>query len=185
MYSINKTTGIIFSLIMMILGMFAFLNPFALGTSLSYIITIGLGIYGVTSIVAYFRVTPKERNGWTLANGIILSALAVLMLWTALGNAYGSVQMITTLAFAIGFLALLGGIDQIRSFILLRKYAVPGAGWMLAGGILNLLLTAVILINPLFGWFGISVIWGIYLTVSGLVLFAESCSGMRGMYPAV
>ena len=54
--------------------------------------------------------------------------------------------------------------DRIRSFILLRKYAVPGAGWMLAGGILNLLLTAVILINPLFGWFGISVIWGIYLT---------------------
>lgn len=185
MYSMNKTTGIIVSLIMIGLGLLAFLNPFALGAGLSYIITIGLGIYGITSIVAYFRVVPEERNGWTLANGIILTVLAGLMLWTALGNPYGSIQMITTLAFAIGLITFIGGIDQVRSYFILRRLDVPGAGWLLAGGILDLLLTAVILINPLFGWFGISIIWGIYLTMSGLVLFAESCSGRRGMSPAV
>ena len=52
---------------------------------------------------------------------------------------------------------------------------------MLTSGILNLILTAIILINPVLGWFGITMIWGIYLTMSGLVLFAESCSGTRGV----
>lgn len=185
MYSMNRTTGIIVSVILMILGLLTFLNPFSLGVGLSYIITIGLGVYGVSGIVTYFRVPREHRNGWTLANGIIISVLAVLMLWTALGNSYGTIQMVSTLAFAIGFMSLLGGIDQIKAFSMLRRYSVPGAGWMLTSGILNLILTAIILINPVLGWFGITMIWGIYLTMSGLVLFAESCSGTRGVAPAV
>ena len=60
-----------------------------------------------------------------LANGIIISVLAVLMLWTALGNSYGTIQMVSTLAFAIGFMSLLGGIDQIKAFSMLRRYSVP------------------------------------------------------------
>lgn len=185
MYSINKTGGVIVSIVMMILGLLTFLNPFSLGLGLSYIVTAGLGIYGIANIVAYFRVQPVHRNGWTLANGIILSLLSALMLWTALGNTYGSVQMVTLLAFAMGFLTLLGGIAQIQSFVILRRSSVPGAGWMLAGGIFNLALTLILLINPLVGWIGITMIWGLYLTVSGLSLFAESCSGTRGVYPAI
>ena len=156
-------------------------------------VTVGLGIYGVSNIVTYFKVEPELRNGWTLANGIILTVLAVFMLWTALGHSYGSIQLLSTLTFAIGFFTLIGGINQIQNalsqsiqmFNVLRKESVPGSGLMLASGIMNLFLTLLILINPLFGWFGISVIWGLYLTISGIILFAESCTGKRGVYPAI
>ncbi len=185
MYTMNKKTGIIISIIMVALGLFAFIDPFSLGVGLAYVVTIGLGIYGVSNIVTYFKTEPDSRNGWTLANGIILTVLAVLMLWTALGKDYGSIQMLSTLSFAIGFFTLIAGIDQIQAFNVLRKAEVPGSGLMLASGIMNLFLTLLILINPLFGWFGLSVIWGLYLTVSGIIIFAESCTGKRGVYPAI
>ena len=185
MYNMSKKTGIIVSIIMIALGLLAFFDPFALGIGITYIITIGLGIYGISGIIAFIKGEAGNRNGWTLANGIVLTLLAVLMLWTALGNAYGSVQMLSTLTFIIGFFTLLGGIDQIQAYSDLRKASVPGASLMLASGILNLFLTLLILINPLFGWFGLSVIWGLYLTVSGIIIFAESCTGKRGVYPAI
>ena len=185
MNNMNKKTGIIISIIMAALGLFAFIDPFSLGIGLAFVVTVGLGIYGVSNIVTYFKVEPELRNGWTLANGIILTVLAVFMLWTALGHSYGSIQLLSTLTFAIGFFTLIGGINQIQMFNVLRKESVPGSGLMLASGIMNLFLTLLILINPLFGWFGISVIWGLYLTISGIILFAESCTGKRGVYPAI
>ena len=125
MYTMNKKTGIIISIIMVALGLFAFIDPFSLGVGLAYVVTIGLGIYGVSNIVTYFKTEPDSRNGWTLANGIILTVLAVLMLWTALGKDYGSIQMLSTLSFAIGFFTLIAGIDQIQAFNVLRKAEVP------------------------------------------------------------
>ena len=104
------------------------------------------------------------------------------MLWTALGNPYGSVELLSTLTFAIGFFTLLSGIEQIQAFSALRKASVPGARLMLTSGIMNLFLTLIILINPLLGWFGLSVIWGLYLTMSGIVLLTESFVGNSTRY---
>ena len=38
-------------------------------------------------------------------------------------------------------------------------------------------LSMVILANPVVSWFTLASVWGIYLTVSGIALFAESLSG--------
>ena len=156
------------------LGLLAFFDPLALGLGISYIVTAGLGIYGISSIITYFRSKASYRSGWSLAT----------VSWTALGNPYGSVELLSTLTFAIGFFTLLSGIEQIQAFSALRKASVPGAGLMLTSGIMNLFLTLIILINPLLGWFGLSVIWGLYLTMSGIVLLTESFVGNSTRYHA-
>ena len=92
MYTMNKKTGIIISIVMIGLGLLAFFDPLALGLGISYIVTAGLGIYGISSIITYFRSKASYRSGWSLANGIVLTLLSGLMLWTALGNPYGSVE---------------------------------------------------------------------------------------------
>ena len=184
MYTMNKKTGIIISIVMIGLGLLAFFDPLALGLGISYVVTAGLGIYGISSIITYFRSKASYRSGWSLANGIVLTLLSGLMLWTALGNPYGSVELLSTLTFAIGFFTLLSGIEQIQAFSALRKASVPGAGPMLTSGIMNLFLTLIILINPLLGWFGLSVIWGLYLTMSGIVLLTESFVGNSTRYHA-
>lgn len=58
----------------------------------------------------------------------------------------------------------------------------PGAGWVLAGGILNVVAGNLIVLQPLTGWLAVSTLWGIYLAVAGLGLLAESLSGHRGRY---
>ena len=126
------------------LGLLAFFDPLALGLGISYVVTAGLGIYGISSIITYFRSKASYRSGWSLANGIVLTLLSGLMLWTALGNPYGSVELLSTLTFAIGFFTLLSGIEQIQAFSALRKASVPGAGLMLTSGIMNLFLTLII-----------------------------------------
>lgn len=179
---LNKKSGIIISIILSVIGILAFLDPLPLGIGLSYIITIGLGVYGISQILSYFRISSEYRNGWTLASGILLLVFTALMLWTSLGNTYGSIQMLSTLTFTIGFFTLLNSIDQITSFFLLRKSELPGTGWLLAGGILNLLLTFLLLTNPVASWMSLSMVWGIFLVLSSIALFAESVSGRRGYY---
>ena len=72
------------------------------------------------------------------------------------------------------------GISQFFLFSEMREAGTEGAGWVLAGGVLNAFLGIVILTNPLVSWFAISTVWGIYFSVSGIALVAESLSGHRG-----
>lgn len=178
-FPINKKTGLVTAAILMVLGILAFFAPFAVGVGLGYLVTAGLGVYGVSQIIAFFRTPSETRNGWNLISGTLLLVFTFFSLWTALGNTYGSVHMISTLAFLVGFFSLAGGIDQILTFLDLRRTGIPGAGWLMASGIFSILLCVILLLNPVMGWFTMSAVWGVYLTFSGVALLAESLSGSR------
>lgn len=184
-FSINKYLGFIVSVVLTGLGLLALMAPVYFGIGLSYIITAGLGIHGAVNILSYIRVSPDERDGWTLASGIMFLLLSAIIILSAIDNSPTPVLMLMALTFTIGFLVLLNGIDQIHAFLTLHRADIPGAGWILASGILNVLLAALILINPVLGWLSMSIVWGIYLTITGIALFVESCAGRRGKHPNV
>ncbi len=100
-----------------------------------------------------------------------------MILAEALGGQYGKINMISTFSFIIGFFALFGGITQISSYGAFKKAGEPGAGWILASGIINLVLGILIICAPIAGWFTMEWIFAIYLIVGGVALFAEACSG--------
>lgn len=102
--------------------------------------------------------------------------LGVLILIDSFGIT-GKVAMIETFAFIIGFFALFGGITQISSYGVFKKSGEPGSGWILASGIINLILGILIIIAPFAGVLTINIIFGIYLVIGGIALFAEACSG--------
>ena len=60
---------------------------------------------------------------------------------------------------------------------LLSRY--QGAGWVLAGSVLNALTGVLILANPLTGWLALSTVWGVYLGTSGIVLITDYFSERR------
>lgn len=179
--SSGKKTGIIISAIMIALGILAAFVSLPLGIGLGFIATAGLGVYGVAQIITYMQSPAERRNGWSLASGVLLMLFSLFMLWAALGNAYGSLQLISVITFSIGFFTLSNGIDQINTFSVLRKRDIPGTGWLLAGGIINLILSAFMIINPVLSWFSLSVIWGVYLIISGIAFLAETLSGRRAV----
>lgn len=178
----EKKAGIIVSAIMIAFGILAAFAAVPLGIGLGFLLTASLGIYGISQLRAYIQVRSGHRNGWTLASGILYLLFSLLMLWNALGNTYGPFQLLSVLAFTIGFLSMINGIDQITAFLVLKKRQISGAGWILAGGILNFILSILMIANPVLGWFSLSVVWGIYLIVSGIALLAESLSGRRGIH---
>ncbi|MEA5001881.1 MAG: DUF308 domain-containing protein, partial [Christensenella sp.] len=173
----NKTAGIIIAICMVVLGILIFMAPLIAGLGIAYLITIGFIIYGVFQVVAYAKTASEYRNGWTLANGIIFALLGVLILAQSLGTEFGALNMLSLFSFFIGFFALFGGITQVSSYGAFKKSGEPGAGWILASGIINLVLGILIICAPIAGWFTMEWIFAIYLIVGGIALFAEACSG--------
>ena len=179
-HPVNRKTGIVASIVLAVLGLLTFFTPISMGVGMAYLLTAGLMVYGVSQTVAFFRAPKETRSGWSLVNGIMLLLFSGFTLWSGLSGVYGTLQMIASLSYVAGFLTIAAGISQISTFFALQR--ASGSGWIMASGILNLLLSLVILANPVVSWFTLTSVWGIYLTVSGIALFAESLSGRRACH---
>lgn len=177
---VNRKTGIVASIVLAVLGLLTFFTPISVGVGMAYLLTAGLMVYGISQTVAFFRAPKEARSGWTLVNGIMLLLFSGFTLWSGLSGVYGTLQMIASLSYVAGFLTIAAGISQISTFFALQR--ASGSGWIMASGILNLLLSLVILANPVVSWFTLTSVWGIYLTVSCIALFAESLSGRRACH---
>lgn len=177
---VNRKTGIVASIVLAVLGLLTFFTPISVGVGMAYLLTAGLMVYGISQTVAFFRAPKEARSGWSLVNGIMLLLFSGFTLWSGLSGVYGTLQMIASLSYVAGFLTIAAGISQISTFFALQR--ASGSGWIMASGILNLLLSLVILANPVVSWFTLTSVWGIYLTVSGIALFAESLSDRRACH---
>ena len=177
---VNRKTGIVASIVLAVLGLLTFFTPISVGVGMAYLLTAGLMVYGISQTVAFIRAPKEARSGWSLVNGIMLLLFSGFTLWSGLSGVYGTLQMIASLSYVAGFLTIAAGISQISTFFALQR--ASGSGWIMASGILNLLLSLVILANPVVSWFTLTSVWGIYLTVSGIALFAESLSGRRACH---
>lgn len=177
---VNRKTSIVASIVLAVLGLLTFFTPISVGVGMAYLLTAGLMVYGISQTVAFFRAPKEARSGWSLVNGIMLLLFSGFTLWSGLSGVYGTLQMIASLSYVAGFLTIAAGISQISTFFALQR--ASGSGWIMASGILNLLLSLVILANPVASWFTLTSVWGIYLTVSGIALFAESLSGRRACH---
>lgn len=177
---VNRKTGIVASIVLAVLGLLTFFTPISMGVGMAYLLTAGLLVYGISQTAAFFRAPKEARSGWSLVNGIMLLLFSGFTLWSGLSGVYGTLQMIASLSYVAGFLTIAAGISQISTFFALQR--ASGSGWIMASGILNLLLSLVILANPVASWFTLTSVWGIYLTVSGIALFAESLSGHRACH---
>ncbi len=143
---VNRKTGVVASIVLAVLGLLTFFTPISVGVGMAYLLTAGLMVYGISQTVAFFRAPKEARSGWSLINGIMLLLFSGFTLWSGLSGVYGTLQMIASLSYVAGFLTIAAGISQISTFFALQR--ASGSGWIMASGILNLLLSLVILANP-------------------------------------
>lgn len=171
--------SVLAGILMIALGLVVAFSPLTAGISLAYLITGGLGVYGGMQTFSFFRTPREQRSGLMLANGILLIFFSLFTLFSALQSIYGTLAMISSLSSVIAFFTILGSVARFSAYIDTRDQQLPGSGFMLASSILNIILGGFLLINPIVSWFSLSIVWGIYLSVSGLSLMIESLSNAK------
>ncbi len=174
----SKVAGIIIAILMVVLGILFWARPLGTVIAVQWFAALGFAIYGVFLIVMFFRTASEERNGWTLANGIIFALVGILL---TVPSGYGALADVESrmfvFAFLLGFMALSSGITMCTSYGVFKKSGEPGAGWILASGIINLILGFFIIVSPFAFTWVLAFLLGIYLVIGGIALFAEACSG--------
>ena len=164
-----QSGGVFTALGLAALGVATLFFPVAAGAGFAFVITTGIFLFGLSQIVLFFRESGGQRNGWSLANGILLLVAAGLNLGGALFGKVGIVQMIAYVSFAMGFLTMSVGLNQLTG-ALAEKKGTPGRRWALLSGGLNLLLSVFMFVNPVISWLAWTTVWGIYLLTASIGL---------------
>lgn len=164
-----QSGGVFTALGLAALGIATLFFPVAAGAGFAFVITTGIFLFGLSQIVLFFRESGGQRNGWSLANGILLLVAAGLNLGGALFGKIGIVQMIAYVSFSMGFLTMSVGLNQLTG-ALAEKKGTPGRRWALLSGGLNLLLSVFMFVNPVISWLAWTTVWGIYLLTASIGL---------------
>ena len=151
-------------------GVLALINPFAATLAATLMAGWAFAILGVVQIVQSFQLRGWGGFIWALLFGVLTLVVGISLIFNPLA---GMVSL--TLLVAVLFLVL-GAIKIMYAFSL---RPIAGWGWVLASGILSLLLGIMILAN--FPWSAVSVLGillGIELLSNG-VLFLLLALGLR------
>ncbi|MBB4037958.1 uncharacterized membrane protein HdeD (DUF308 family) [Dysgonomonas hofstadii] len=130
--------------IAIILGFWSLSNP---GTTLALLgafFIAGFLVSGIFEIIfALANKNTLKGWGWTLASGIIDILFALLLLAMPIST-------IAVLLFMVGFWVMFQSIWAIGGAIELQRNSVKGWGWILTFGILGVILSFILIANPVF-----------------------------------
>ncbi|GAA0560600.1 HdeD family acid-resistance protein [Chitinophaga japonensis] len=130
-----------------------------------------LGAYmfidGIFSIIAGISARKQSRDwGWYIVSGLFGIIIGVITFANPFATGIA-------LIYIAGVWAIVAGIVEIIVAVRLRK-EITGEGWYIAGGILTILFGILIFINPVAGALTLTIIFGIYAIVAGVMLVSLS-----------
>lgn len=131
-------------IIAIFLGLWCISNPGETLAVLGILFIAGFLISGFFEII--FSILNRnilKGWGWTLASGIINILFGLILLSIPIGT-------IAVLLFLVGFWVMFQSIWSISSAIELQRNGIKGWGWLLAFGILGLILSFILIVNPVF-----------------------------------
>jgi len=159
--------------VMIILGVLAVAAP--------VIATIAIDIYvgwlflfsGVIGLIALFSSHHIPAFLWTLITAALSIVLGILLIWKPVEGAL-------SLTFVLTAFFLVEGVFQIATSLVYRD-SLPGTwGWMLASGVSDLLLVAIIVLGwPATGVWVLGLLVGINLFMSGWAIVMMAFAGRQ------
>lgn len=153
---------LILGIIFIIVGILAIITPQATYLSLALVFSLTFLFVGILEIV--FSISHRKQLdgwGWSLASGILSSIIGVLLI------IYPQVSIITLPLF-VGFVVLFHSIMSIAWSIELKKYQVSNWGWLLFAGILGVIFSFLLMLNPVFAGLTVAILTGIALITIGI-----------------
>jgi len=156
---------------MVILGVIAIIWPVITTFAVDIYIGFLFLISGIVGLIALFAAEDVPAFLWTLLTAALSLIAGVLLLWKPAAGA-ASLTIVLTAFFIVE------GIFQIAASISYRNAIPDSWGWMLASGIADLLLAAIIIS----GWPGtaawtLGILVGVSLITSGLAAIMIAVAG--------
>ena len=149
-------------------GIVVFFNPLESYMTLSLLFGIVILVTGVAELVAAFSsLNYFMMRSYNIAGGILDLIVGILL--CAMPSVTASLLPV-----------FLGIWVMYHSFMLiglggdLNIFNVPGAGWGIAGGVLLLILSVLIIFKPFFGAAVVVILTGVALIVIGAIMIAVS-----------
>lgn len=155
----NWWLSIILGVLFILLGIWVFRTPLASYISLSMLFSVFIFISGIFGII--FAVSNRKQMegwGWHLAGGILDLLIGSLLVL------HPAVTM-TILPFYVGFWVLFRGIFGIGLSFQFKSFGVPNWGLLLVFGILTVLFSFLLLLNPAF-----TGLWIVYMTAFAFIV---------------
>lgn len=154
----SKMVGI--GIILMILGFLSILVPAVAGASVALLV----GVFILIGGAAQAWNAWKASDGWAVFLGVLFAILGLMMLITPLRTLVGLTLLLAIFFFTAGVFKIVWAF-QSRD--------VKGWGWMLASGVVTLLLGVMILNQwPASSRWAIGLLVGIELLMNGWMLIA-------------
>ena len=153
---------VILGILLILTGIWVIRTPVESYVSLAILFSIMVFVNGIIDIA--FSISNSEYIkgwGWKLAGGILEMLLGVFLM------IYPEVS-IEVLPLVLGFWLLFGAVSVISGAFDLKSYRIQGWGWMLFLGILLLISSFIILVNPVVGSSVIVVMTSIALITYGV-----------------
>lgn len=154
----NWWLSLIIGVLFIALGIWVFRTPISSYISLSVLFSISIFISGIFGIV--FSISNRNQMegwGWHLAGGFLDGIVGLLLV------SHPALTM-TILPFFIGFWVLFRGIFGVGLSFQLKTFRVPNWGWILFMGIMTVLFSVLLLLNPVFTGFSI-----VYMTALAFI----------------
>ncbi|MGA7181623.1 MAG: HdeD family acid-resistance protein [Thiobacillaceae bacterium] len=159
--------------VMVILGVLAIATPVLATIAIDLFIGWLFLISGIVGLVAMFSAKHIPAFLWSLITAALSVAVGVMLIWKPVAGAFS-----ITIILVAFFIA--EGVFQLVASIAYRDAISGSWGWMLASGIADLVLAAVIIL----GW-PVTAVWtlgflvGINLITSGLAIVMAALAGRK------
>lgn len=153
---------LILGIIFIAVGIWSIMTPASTYLSLALLFSVTFFVAGLFEII--FSISHRKQLdgwGWSLASGILSSIIGVLLI------VYPQISIITLPLF-VGFVVLFQSSMAIAWSIELKKYKVSNWGWLLFAGILGVIFSFILLMNPLFAGLTVAAFTGIALITIGI-----------------
>jgi len=162
-------------IVLVILGIAAIIVPPLAGLATTIIIGWLFLIGGAVGLAATFRARQAPGYGWSLASAILALVAGVILLWDPW-------QGLATLTFVLTAFFIIDGIFIIVLAFEHRQELSGRWEWMLIGGIMDLVLAAIIIsgLPGTLAWalgllVGIDLVWG-GISLIGMALSARAAA---------
>lgn len=165
-------------LIMIVLGVLAIGEPMVATIAVALFAGWLFLISGIVGLASMFTTRRMPGFWWTLISSLLAIIVGIYLIWRPLVGVLSLTLVVAAYFGAQGIVQIITSIEHRR--------VLPSWGWMVFGGVVNLLLAAIILS----GWPGtaewtLGLLFGINLLMWGisLVMTAIACRGVHERPP--
>jgi len=157
--------------VMVVLGFLAIVVPAVATIAVDFYIGGLFLLNGIVGLLAMFSVRDVPAFFWSLLTAALSLVIGVLLLWRPEAGAASLTIVLTALFIAEGFFQIVGSLSY-------RDVLPESWGWMLASGIADFLLAAIIVMSwPVSAAWAIGLIAGINLITSGSAVVTMAIEG--------